>query len=73
MSKFKRIHCLGGSVILLLLANTGCSSNNDVVTAVKEKAAKDLSAAEEKAKRDLIAVKEQAEKDLIAAEKKAPP
>ncbi len=58
-------------MILLLLTGTGCSSNNDAVAAVKEQAAKDLSAAEEKAEMDLIAVNTQSEKILIAAEKKA--
>ena len=71
MGEFKRIYCLSGFVILLLLADTGCSNNNDAVVAVKEQAAKDLSEANEKAKMDLIALKEQAEKDLIAAEQKA--
>ncbi|HIL55291.1 MAG TPA: hypothetical protein EYG40_09670 [Verrucomicrobia bacterium] len=71
MNKLKGIYCLSGSVILLLLTGTGCSSNNDAVAAVKEQAAKDLSAAEEKAEMDLIAVNTQSEKILIAAEKKA--
>ena len=71
MGKFKRIYYLGGFVILVLLAGTGCSNNNDAVATLKEQAAKDLSAAKEQAKRDLTVVKEQAEKDLIDAEKKA--
>ena len=72
MGKFREFYGLGGSVILLLLAGTGCSkNNNDALAAVKEQAAKDLIAAEEKAQRDLLALKTQAEKDLLAAEERA--
>jgi formylglycine-generating enzyme required for sulfatase activity len=71
MNEFKRIYCLGGSVILLLLAGTGCSSNNDAIAAVKEQAAKDLSAAEEKAKMDLIAAEKKAQKEIAKAREQA--
>jgi formylglycine-generating enzyme required for sulfatase activity len=60
MRKLSELYGLGGSVILLLLAGTGCSDHN--------KAAADN---EKQAAEDLIAVKEQAAKDLIAAEEKA--
>ena len=72
MGKLSELYGLGGSVILLLLAGTGCSkNNNDEAAAVKEQAAEDLITVKEQAAKDLIAAKEQGAKNLSSAEEKA--